>query len=222
MRRHRRYEAAKTRADAEEAVNLCYEVADEQLMLCLDGEFCGRNPPPLIVAPSVAPEETNNALARTYAAWLADQLDGELATDIIQVNTAVKRDFITERYARLVQEPEFEGPVVAGRDYILADDVCTSGGTLASLRGFIENNGGRVIFMTSLATGGGADVQVSLAPATRDEVYGAYDGGLAELVLEELGYEAECLTEAEARYLLDRASLEAIRKGVASAKAAGA
>lgn len=219
LRAHPRYEDAKRRVDAEQAVNLCFEVCDENLMFWMDRSYAGRDPPPIIVAPSLPPGETNNALARTYAAWLADQLDAEVATNIVQTNAAVKRDLITGTYARLVQEQLYDGPVEANRDYILADDMCTSGGTFASLHGFIREGGGRVIYLTALANGNGYPAPVAIEPVTEHAVLTAHDGQLAELVLEELGYEAACLTEAEARYLLDRASIDAIRKGLAAARA---
>ena len=212
------YERAKRYADADAAVDLCYEVAIEELIYGLYGRYSVMQPVPLVLAPSVAPGETNNALARGYASWLAEEIGCELETEIIQWNAAVKRDLIPGGYQRLVLEPLYEGPVRDGREYILADDMCSSGGTFASLRGFVESNGGRVILMTSLATPDGWPRQISLDPATRDEVYTAHGGQLAELIEEELGYEAACLTEAEARYLLNRASVDAIRKGLAEAR----
>jgi hypothetical protein len=218
LKAHPRYEDAKRRGDADQAVNLCYELYNEQVMLWLDASFNDREPPVIVVAPSLPPGETNNALARSYALWLASQLGGEYAEDIIQSNAAVKRDLITSTYARLVQEQLYEGPVLAGRDYILADDMCTSGGTLASLHGFVRDGGGCVVCATSIANGSGDQVPLAIEPDTLEDILTAFGGHLAEVVVEELGYEVACLTEAEARFLLDRASVDAIRKGIAAAR----
>src|SRR3546814_1661169 len=46
----------------------------------------------------------------------------------------------------------FEGPVEAGRDYILVDDTLASGATMASMRAYVESHGGRVVAVTTLAS----------------------------------------------------------------------
>jgi hypothetical protein len=43
---------------------------------------------------------------------------------------------------RLVTPAKFGGDVIAGATYILVDDHAGFGGTLANLRGFVEQNGG--------------------------------------------------------------------------------
>lgn len=221
LKGHHNYKPAKKAADVDAAVTVCETFTDGDGLQHMYDRCLG-NPPPIVVAPAVALGETNNALARTYASWLAEQLGLQLETEILQVNTAVKRDLITTPYNRLVRDPIFEGPVIPGRRYALADDVCTLGGTLASLAGFIRGQGGEIIYLTSLATSDGNPRRISLAPETRNAIYGKYDGRLAELIEKDLGYEACCLTEAEAQYLLARPSFDAIRKGLSKARASTA
>lgn len=41
--------------------------------------------------------------------------------------------------------PAFSGEVVQGQEYLIVDDNLTMGGTIASLRGYVENRGGKAI-----------------------------------------------------------------------------
>jgi len=52
---------------------------------------------------------------------------------------------------RDVLRQALEGEVISGQKYIVVDDALTMGGTIASLRGYIENNGGKVM-ATSVMT----------------------------------------------------------------------
>ncbi|MDM8548974.1 hypothetical protein QUF72_02805 [Desulfobacterales bacterium HSG2] len=42
-------------------------------------------------------------------------------------------------------QAEFDGPVISGERYVLADDFVGQGGTLANLRSHIIKDGGRVV-----------------------------------------------------------------------------
>lgn len=46
---------------------------------------------------------------------------------------------------RLAFNPAFSGEVVQGQEYLIVDDNLTMGGTIASLRGYVENRGGKAI-----------------------------------------------------------------------------
>ena len=52
---------------------------------------------------------------------------------------------------RVLSNDHWQGNVKKGNNYILVDDVFTSGMTLNSLKNYIEDNGGKVIAVTSLA-----------------------------------------------------------------------
>jgi hypothetical protein len=170
------------------------------------------NPAPIVVAPARPLGATNNTLGRTFAFYVAQELGFDVNTYIHQTN-AVRRDRITSPFTRMMQSPTFDGDVTAGATYLLADDVFTLGGTLACLRGFIEERGGLVAGMTALAEKDGGDVDISLASSTLDALRTAHNGGIADLVPERTGYALDCLTEAEGRYLLQQPSLDSIRGG---------
>ncbi len=157
-----KYWPAKTKRDARAALAVCEEVAREAVLEALfDVCYSGPDDPsPIVVAPAAAPYETQNALAVTYARWLAHEMGWEVERNIYQAKT-VSRDFVTDGWFRLVCQPAFYGEVRAGRRYVIADDVCTTGGTIASLRGFIEVNGGCEIAATALASKFGHPVPIS-------------------------------------------------------------
>ena len=162
-------------------------------------------------------EETQNVLAIGYSRWLAKEMGWERQEDIKKYNT-VSRDFTTDGWFRLVNQPQFYGEVSKGREYVIADDVCTQGGTLASLRGFIENKGGRVICMTTLATKNGAHFGISIEPKTISCLNERDGGEFAATCHEELGYDVESLTQAEGSFLTRCASIDALRKGISGAR----
>jgi hypothetical protein len=55
---------------------------------------------------------------------------------------------------RLLPRPQFDGPVTAGKAYVLVDDVTYLGGTLAELAGTIQAGGGQVAAVITLVNAG--------------------------------------------------------------------
>lgn len=159
---HGCYWLAKKQRDAKAAVQVCEDLVGEELFYDLFDQIHDIHPRPIVVAPAMPPDETTNALGRTFSAWLARELECRTVGGIHQTNS-VKRDFITDPYYRITHSPSFEGDIEAGSAYILADDLYTMGGTLACLRGFIEQRGGSVIGMTTIGEKEGGHVRISLA-----------------------------------------------------------
>ena len=196
---HSQYAAAKRRRDAKAALRVCDDVINERT---LDFIFdaCSGLRKPAVVSPASTIGSSQNALAVGYGRWLALEMSWDVCDTIFQSKTN-SRDFVKDNWFRLANEPEFYGHVEAGRHYVIADDVCSLGGTIASLRGFIESQGGHVICMTSLACGDGQHAQISLASGTLSRLTALYDGRFTAAFRRELGYEPECLTEREGRFL---------------------
>lgn len=210
---HRGYQSAKFKRDARSAINLCSNIATDSMVsenlfgYVLERQLERR---PILVAPALAPGENSNALALSYAKWLASDMEWEFSSSIYKARSA-KRDFITDPWYRIVAQPEFYGFVEPDRHYILVDDVFHMGGTLACLRGFIEKQGGHVIAVTTLGHGGFGN-SFKLASAER---LGLYDYvGLNEALLEEMGYGIDCLTAPEGEVLLRCASVDEVRAGL--------
>jgi adenine/guanine phosphoribosyltransferase-like PRPP-binding protein len=55
---------------------------------------------------------------------------------------------------RLLLRPQFDGPVTAGKAYVLVDDVICLGGTLAELADYIQAGGGQVAAVVTLVNAG--------------------------------------------------------------------
>lgn len=213
------YFPAKKHRDVGAALEICEALYDEQALddLYEFGENANLGTP-IVVAPALLPEESQNVLARTYAKWVANQLHWESGDGIYQLKT-MNRDFISDGWFRIAHEPEFYGSVETGRAYLIADDVMTMGGTVASLRGFIESQGGTVFAITALASRNGGHAQISLAENTLSQLKSALDGELALAVSGELGYGVECLTEPEGRFLLRNCpSVDTFRTGISRAR----
>ena len=214
---HSSYWPAKKRRDFQAALKVCHDlVREDALNLVFDA--CQGNPPsPIVAVPALSLFETQNALAIGYGKWLANEMGWEVSETTFQ-GKVVNRDFTTDGWFRLVQQPEFYGEIEPGRRYILADDVCTMGGTLASLRGFIYSKGGEVTCTTALASKNGSHVPISLAEDTLARLTDAHGGELAAICQMELGYEVACLTEAEGQFLLRCPSIDALRAGIDGAR----
>jgi hypothetical protein len=211
---HADWPAAKTEGDEEAALRIVRRAMREEVLegiledCAADGER-----PPLVVAPALTLAERRNALAIAYGTELAFEMGWEYSDRIFQVRT-ISRD-LRKTWFRLKNQPQFCGFVEAGRRYVLTDDVLTMGGTMASLRGFIENQGGVVICMTALAGGNaGGRTRISLAPQTLLSLTDAHGGRLRDLVRKEMGFGIDCLTEPEGQFLLARPSYDACRKGL--------
>lgn len=206
------YASAKHDRDAKAALGVTIDVAEQTAVIddmfgyVLEWQL---NQRPILVAPALAPGENQNALAITYAKWLARENEWDFTDKIFKARSA-KRDFERDVWYRLVAQPEFYGDVQPDRHYILVDDLFHMGGTLACLRGFIEDKGGHVIAVTTLGYGGfGREFKLE------EEVEIGLNGlvGLNEALLEEIGYGINCLTAPEGEVLLRYTCLDKIREG---------
>jgi hypothetical protein len=215
---HQDYWPAKRHRDAGAAIRLCDTITKEEVLEELyDLGYSEEGSPPIVAAPALVPHDSRNALARGYARWLASELAWEADNGVFQSRT-INRGFTTNGWFRILHEPAFYGTVRAGRRYVLADDVCTMGGTLASLRGFIEARGGAVIGMTVLASYDGRHTEISLAPTTLGRLNAHLGGRLASLYEEEVGHGIECVTEQEGQFLLRCQTVNELRAGFDGAR----
>lgn len=216
---HKRYWPAKKHGNALAAIDVCEDMFRVSVLDEIEAVASSAtdDEDPIVVAPSLTPDESSNALSRGYGLWLADEMGWPFDRGIRQLRT-MSRDFNRDMWYRIGHEPEFDGVVQAGRRYVIADDVCTGGGTVAALRGFIEGQGAEVCCITALAAGDGAHPRISLAPETLSRLNGACAGALANVFLAEVGHGIECVTEQEGRFLLRCPSVDAFRAGIHGAR----
>lgn len=216
---HPGYWPAKKNRGFKQAINLYEDIIDDDVLndmfdACHSDED---GTTPIVVAPSLNLEETQNVLAIGHAQWISHEMGWDIDKNIFHEKT-IGRDFNTNGWFRLLHNPTFYGPVARGRRYVIADDVCTMGGTMAGLRGYIEASGGHVICMTALANGGGVHAPISLAEKTEYRLNEAFDGELAIDCRRILGYGIDCLTEQEGQFLLRCPSIDVLRAGFDGAR----
>jgi hypothetical protein len=173
--------------------------------------------PPLLVAPALTEANRKNALPIAFAEAISSVTGWKTAKLIFQARSS-NRDLTKDGWYRLTHEPGFYGEVEQGRHYVLVDDVMTMGGTLASLRGFIENQSGAVIAMTALAGERNGNFPISLAQSTLGRLTGHLGGSLDGLVRKECGHGIDCLTEQEGEFLLRCPTAVEFGKEVARAR----
>jgi len=215
MREHAGYRAAKDGVDNDAALALAYGLlSDEkvdQIRRFLDGSL------PRVVAVHAEELTGRNKIPMAYGKVLAEALGLTVEPRIIQASVA-NHGGSPSIYHRLVSPATFDGPVTPGAEYLIVDDTCAAGGTLANLKGFIEINGGGVVAMSDVALGrDAAPYWISLADSTLGRL--TYRRrGLDALWRGEFGCGVETLTEGEAGHLLKAPSVDAIRARLASAR----
>ncbi|MER8981268.1 hypothetical protein [Mesorhizobium sp. M0870] len=142
-----------------------------------------------------------NALPFAYAAYLAQEMDCPIDDQIIE--TARPGRTKLKRFPRFLWQPAFTGEVRQDCAYVLADDNCTLGGTLATLRTYILSKGGTIAAVTALSTNDGLNCRFPIAGNTVDVLKSTYSVDISSLWIEEIGHDIRCLTESEGTFLAD-------------------
>lgn len=211
------YQAAKKAGDAKAALKLVEFLLNEEAIHAVGDMIDPRRmQQTYIVVPARTFESPANVIPHVLAQVIANELGIQVCQSVYQYD-GVKRDRsgFWERFANPVS---FFGNIPRGADFIIADDVVTTGGTLASLRGFVEMQGGRVICMTGLSSSDGQDVKLSLDRGTLIRLKSGHNGALVSLIFSETGYAIEQLTEPEAGKLLGARSPHSIRQAIFKAR----
>ncbi len=116
--------------------------------------------------------------------------------------------------------------VESGRDYIVADDVTTTGSSLAALRHFIEGRGGRVRLATTLAAAkarwGQNPLKLAISTDTARALEQKFDRQKLDAILSAYGTAPTIyhLTEAQGKTVLGFDSLDALRSSLTSSRQA--
>ena len=202
------YTAAKTQFNQDAADELVAKWISEPALDRLVDAVLGCKKPIRIVTPhpefdsadsNANPFKITNAIPFAFQAYLAAELGAEIEHEIVEEARPGRSGL--SKFQRFVWHPRFTGSVDHNCAYIIADDVCTTTGTLAALRSHIIRNGGTVIAATALAHATGKDQPFPIADGTRSMLLSRYGGELGSLWKEEVGHGLECLTEGEGSYL---------------------
>lgn len=206
------YEAAKA-GDARSALDLVESVITDDFIQAVREAIGDQRP---IVVPVIAEEASGrNKIPHAFAEVLASRLGLETSTEIMQVRKAARTG--QGAYHRLAYSPGFDGPVQQGQSYLIVDDTLTMGGTLASLRGFIENKGGRVVRAAVLTAHEGA-LSIPVTEKMLRRVRAKHGEALEQYWQSEFGYGLDQTTQGEAGHLRAAPDVDAIRDRIAEAR----
>lgn len=145
-----------------------------------------------------------NVIPIVYANYLAEMIGATVDEEILERERVGRTKL--NGFERFLWQPSFIGEINQDAVYIIVDDVCTLGGTIASLRSHILRAGGTVIQATTLANKEGKECRLALTPQTWDALQDLYGTDLDSFWKEEIGHAATDLTEPEGALLTRWAS----------------
>jgi protein traN len=206
------YQAAKA-GDSKAALSLVQSLLNEQTIADIQEMAGGREP--VIVAVRAEESAGRNKIPFMMARALSSQTGWQVDTKLFQANFAGRTG--TDAVYRLANPPIFRGDVQAGRDYLIVDDNSTMGGTIASLRGYIENRGGHVIgaaVMSARETG------LDIVPTQKqlDDIQRKHGDAPNDYWTNTFGYGIDHLTRGEAGTIRTSPSFDRLRSGIDAAR----
>jgi len=208
---HSDYDEAKKNGNNIAALQLVKEIVPSDKIDELK-EIIGESSP-LILPVHAIEEFGTNKIPAALAYYLSIKLEFELCSDIVQANKPQRTG--KGAFYRLSQYPFFDGDVQHGRDYVILDDTLSMGGTLASLRGYIENKGGNVILAVALTGHDGAAL-LNIKEAMLNNIRAKHGDELDEWWKNEVGFGVDKLTQGEAGHLKKAPDIEEIRSRITS------
>ena len=209
------YQAAKN-GDSAAALALVNRLLTNETVSQIKAIIGDRRP---LLVPVLAVENAgNNKIPLAMAEVLAERLGLETEVGILQREKIGRTNSGADH--RLAFNPTFTGTVKPGQEYLILDDTLTMGGTIASLRGFIENRGGKVIAASVMTAHPGA-VDISVNPGILQAIEQKHGSAMDDFWKESFGYGIECLTRGEAGHLRKAPSVDAIRTRISAARNAG-
>jgi len=215
---HPEYATAKS-GDAVAATRLADALVDQGDLAEIRRSLHGRDDDKFVLASAHAYERDGyNAIPAALARLISERVGMPFDTNIVQTNIVGHTG--ADGYGRLARQAAFDGEVVSGCTYVVVDDFIGQGGTLANLRGWIEKNGGTVIYAVGLT---GKPYSAKLAP-TKEQLHELRERHGSELEkwwIEQFDHAFDCLTQSEARYLSRSPDVDTIRNRLAAAMREG-
>jgi hypothetical protein len=176
-------------------------------------DIAGRYDNPIILPVMAEEKQGKNAIPLGMSNIIQARTGWRASDSIFQSNRAGHTG--ANGWFRLASHATFEGDVIVGGEYLILDDFIGMGGTLASIKAFIENSGGKVAGYEILTGKRGSDI-LYLRNKTLQDLrikHGQFEEAFKEL----LGFDYAGLTESEAKYLLRAKSIERIRNQLTKA-----
>ncbi len=219
-KQHSAYHDAKARGDAVAATNLVNSLVDETGIAAV-GTLIGavsQSGNPILVSAHAWESQGLNAIPAALTRLLSECLGFPRETAIVQTNIVSHTG--ADGYGRLARQACFDGPIEAGREYVMVDDFVGQGGTLANLRGWIEKQGGLVVGAIAL-TGKPYSAKLNPSQEQLHELRQKHGADFEQWWKEHFGHAFDCLTQSEARYLARSPDVDAIRDRLTAAKQGG-
>lgn len=196
VQQHEEYESAKN-GDMLAALHLISKVITPEIVKILLNEL-GQYQIDVVVAVHAEEKSGRNKIPLAYATFLAELLNAKIDIDIVQAEKVNRGG--SDGLGRLVRPVPFCGYVEKGKNYLIVDDTLTQGGTLASLKGYIEHYGGKVVCMTTLM-GKMYSSQVAPSAEVVQNLREFAGQSFEEWWKNEFNYNFDCFTQSEANYL---------------------
>lgn len=214
--KHPYYVAAKN-GDLDAALILAIDLVNQNAVEKLATII--QNKKPLLVPVHAEEAISINRIPLAYAIILGKTLDLPVELNVVQ-SAKVSRTG-SDGFSRLAFPPPFSGVPSAKADYaIILDDTLTQGGTLANLRGYLGQFEIQTLVATTL-TGKNYSSTLAITDVTLNTLQENYHE-LEHWWISYFGYRFECLTESEARYILNsKKNADTIRNRIIAERQAG-
>lgn len=195
--KHSHYLAAKS-GDLDAALILATDLISRKAMTQLAEIIRGKE---TLFVPVHAEEAISiNRIPLAYAMVLGREFKLPVELNVVQ-SAKVSRTG-SDGFSRLAFPPPFSGQISINTDYaVVLDDTLTQGGTLANLRGYIAQFGIQTLAATTL-TGKNYSSTLAITDLTLKLLRENYDE-LEQWWINYFGYGFNCLTESEARYIIN-------------------
>lgn len=211
VKQHPEYRAAKT-GDADAAIRLVRALLTDSAVQQLAALCPGQTP--LLVSAHAEEEMGRNAIPQALAAEVGQRMGWPVDSAIVQAN--IVNHTGASGFERLARQAVFSGELAAGQEVVLVDDFVGQGGTLANLRGHVEQRSCRVVAAFTL-TGKPHSATLALTRQRLLSLRRKHEA-LEDWWRQKNGYGFDCLTESEARYLENSADADTIRDRIAAAE----
>ena len=170
---------------------------------------------PILISVKAQESSGKNKIPEAMAHAIRASTGWPVDAEIVQINKPGRTGSGSSH--RLAFQPVFDGKVEAGRDYLILDDNSTMGGTIASLRGYIENRGGRVIGAAVMSA---RETALDIVPTRNqlNEIQRKHGDAPNDYWTREFGYGINRLTRAEAGVIRSAGVFDSIRDRIAEAR----
>ena len=211
VKAHPQYAAGKA-GDSDSAYQLVKECLSLEIIDSI--RIAHNDRKPVIVSAHAIERYGVNAIPEVLADFLGMHLGWQIDSSIVQSNIVSHTG--SDGFSRLARQARFAGSVESGKSYFLVDDFIGQGGTLANLRSFIISKGAGVVGATVL-TGKPYSANLSLSSETLNLLRTKHGIELEIWWRATFNFGYECLTESEARYLVNTPTIDRIRNRITEA-----